>query len=107
MLSLCFFLGSLRTNLVFVLIFVGASIGFFLAAASYWVIAEGNQALGRKLLRGTGGCFFFADLMGWYLLFSAVIASMELPIPDLPVVDLSKYIKARPRGSHTVKTAVN
>ena len=103
MLSFAYLLGSLRTNLVFVLIFVAATIGFGLAAGAFWYIAQGDASYGTSLLKGVGGSFFAADILGWYLFFGSIIASMELPIPDLPVFDLSTVIKARPRGSASRK----
>jgi hypothetical protein len=105
MLSFAFLLGSFRTNLVFVLIFVAATIGFGMAAGAFWQIAKGNPTLGNTLLKGVGGSFFFADILGWYLFFGSIIALMELPIPDLPVFDLSTVIKARPRGHVAAKEA--
>lgn len=97
-LSLAFLLGSLRTNLVFVLIFVFSATGFGTAAAGFWYIADGHATYGTNLLVATGAAFFAADMLGWYLFFSAIIATMELPIPDLPIFDLSQVIKPRPRG---------
>lgn len=70
MLSFVFLLGSLRTNLVFVLIFVAATLGFSFASAGLWYTAAGNMALGNKFVVATGACFFAADILGWYLLFA-------------------------------------
>lgn len=72
MLSLVFLLGSLRTNLVFVLIFVCAIMGFCFASAGFWYAAAGQAALGGKMVVATGACFFVADMLGWYLLFAIV-----------------------------------
>ena len=91
-LSLAFLMGSLRTNLVFVIIFVLATIGFATAGAAFFYIAEGAAATANTMLVTTGACFFVAALLGWYLFFGAIIAIMELPIPDLPVFDLSTVI---------------
>lgn len=99
MLSFVYLVGSLRTNLCFALIFLVATIGFELGAAGFFLIAFGSAAAGGRCIVGLGACFFVADLIGWYLLLSAVIQIMELPIPDLPVVDLSTKIKGRSRGT--------
>ncbi|CEJ90113.1 hypothetical protein VHEMI05917 [[Torrubiella] hemipterigena] len=98
MLSLVFLLGSLRTNLVFVMIFVCAILGFSFASAGLFYGAAGNMASSEMFVKATGGAFFAADMLGWYLLFAIVIAIMELPVPDLPVFDLSNVIKARSRA---------
>lgn len=100
-LSFAFLLGSLRTNLVFVLIFVCATCGFGMAAGAFWAIAQNDMANGQTLLQWTGGVFFAASLLGWYLFFGSIIATMELPIPDLPVFDMSTIVKARKRSRGT------
>jgi hypothetical protein len=83
---------------MFFLIFVFATTGFGTATAGFWYIANGDATYGTNLLIATGAAFFAADMLGWYLFFSAIIATMELPMPDLPIFDLSQVIKARPRG---------
>lgn len=98
MLSFVYMVGSLRTNLCLFLIFVVATIGFELGAAGFFLLSYGHAVSGGRCIVGLGACFFVADLIGWYLTLGAVIAIMELPIPDLPVGDLSTRIKARPRG---------
>lgn len=98
MLSFVYLVGSLRTNGCFALIFLVATIGFELGGAGFFLLSYGHAAAGGRCIVGLGACFFVADLIGWYLLLGAVIQIMELPIPDLPVLDLSTRIKARPRG---------
>lgn len=83
---------------MFVLIFICATTGFGFAAGAFWQVALGNMAWGIQLVVATGACFFAASMLGWYLFASIIIATMELPIPDLPVFDLSTVIKAKPRG---------
>lgn len=73
--------------------------GFGFAAGAFWNIAEGNTALGAKLVVGAGGCFWAAAMLGWYLLAALLFQIMELPIPQIPIVDLSEVIKAK--GSKT------
>lgn len=72
MLSLVFLLGSLRTNLVFVFIFVFAILGFSFASAGLFYTALGDAEFGGKMVVATGACFFGADMLGWYLLFAIV-----------------------------------
>ncbi|CAN9212987.1 unnamed protein product [Alternaria alternata] len=97
-LSFIFLLGSLRVNVVFVLIFMFATIGFGLGAGAFFNLSNGNAVVGTRLATGTGACFFAASVLGFYFLLALIIAIMELPVPDLPVCDLSMVIKARPRG---------
>lgn len=97
-LSFIFLLGSLRVNGVFVVIFLVVTIGFGMAAGAFFHLARGNVALGTKLATGVGACFFAASVLGFYFFLALIIAIMELPIPDLPVFDLSTVIKAKSRS---------
>ncbi|RDW64933.1 hypothetical protein BP6252_10584 [Coleophoma cylindrospora] len=92
MLSTIFLVCSFRTNVVFVLIFTCADLGFILVTGAFWQLAQGNAAVGSKLLVGTGACFFGACVAGWYLLFVIMIATVDMPF-SLPVGDLSTLIK--------------
>jgi hypothetical protein len=96
-LSFIFLMGSLRTNLVFVFLFIFATIGFGLGAGAFFHISQGNVVTGARLAKGLGACFFATGVLGFYFLLALMIAIMELPIPDLPVFDMSTVIKARPR----------
>lgn len=97
--SFIFLLGSLRVNGVFVLIFTVVTLGFGLGAGAFFHFGKGNLALGAKLATGTGACFFAASALGFYFLTALMIAIMELPLPDLPVFDLSTVIKAKSRAA--------
>lgn len=94
-LSFIFLLCSTRTNLFFFLIFVAATMGFGFASGSFWNVANGNMALGQEFLVATGACFWAAAMLGWYLLLAIMIPVMELPIPSLPIVDLSTIVKPK------------
>ncbi|KAL2069815.1 hypothetical protein VTL71DRAFT_14494 [Oculimacula yallundae] len=93
-LSTIFLVCSLRTNVVFVVVFIGASLGFFLAAGSFWTTAQG-MTIGATLLVGAGGAFFVAAMSGWYLLAAIMFATLDLPwgLGSIPVGDLSTLIK--------------
>lgn len=97
-LSFIFLVGFIRTNLVFVIVFTVVTLGFILASISQWKFFYGDLVASEQFLVATGASFFVASCLGWYLLLAQMIAVMELPIPDLPVFDLSTVIKARPRG---------
>jgi hypothetical protein len=108
-LSFIFLICSFRTNAVFVVVFLGATIGFGLATASLWMDALGNAAQGATLIKvpfplvkfqyevtnisqGAGGSFFVAAMAGWYLLAALMFAILDMPF-GLPVGDLSTVIK--------------
>ncbi|KAF1363674.1 hypothetical protein EJ07DRAFT_103002 [Lizonia empirigonia] len=95
-LSFIFLVGSLRTNLVFIFIF--ATIGFGLGAGASFHLSRDNIVVGTRLATGLGACFFATGVLGFYFLLALVVAIMELPIPDIPVGDMSTVIKARLRG---------
>ncbi|KAF3054103.1 hypothetical protein E8E11_011671 [Didymella keratinophila] len=97
-LSFIFLVGSLRTNLVFVIIFIFATIGFGLGAGAFFHLARGNIVVGTRLATGLGACFFATGVLGFYFLLALTVAIMELPIPDIPVGDMSTVIKAKSRG---------
>jgi hypothetical protein len=96
-LSFVYLICSLRTNIVFVGIFAAATLGFSLAAAAFWITAEGLTTIGARCLVGTGGCFFAAAMFGWYLLCVIMFATLDLPfgLARLPVMDLSTVIKGK------------
>jgi succinate-acetate transporter protein len=48
-LTLMYLICALRINLVFVIIFLFLDIAFFLLAAAYWLIAQGNTDLASKV----------------------------------------------------------
>lgn len=98
MLSFLFLICSIRTNAIFVLIFICATCGFSFAAAGLFYTAAGAAATGTTMVVACGACFFAADLLGWYLLFAIMIQIMELPVPDLPIFDLSTVVKAKSRS---------
>ena len=96
-LSFVFLICSLRTNVILVAIFVCATMGFSFDAAGLWYTAQGDAEMGKRLTIGCGAIFFFTDFLFWYLFMGSMITIMELPLPDLPVFDLSTVVKAKSR----------
>jgi hypothetical protein len=84
-----------RTNVCFLLIFVVATIGFSFAGTAFFSLSQGNAAFATTMIVGTGACFFVASCIGWYLLLAAIIEIQEIPIPSLPIFDLSTHVKAK------------
>lgn len=94
---LCFFymILALRTNLVFFLIFLTLVPAFCLLAAAFWYNAEdykGNAEYVKTLILAAGALTFVTDLLGWYIFFAILLASLDFPF-QLPVVDLSRWVK--------------
>ncbi|TVY41390.1 Protein alcS [Lachnellula subtilissima] len=92
LLSMIFFICSFRTNAVFVMVFTGVTLGFALATAGLWNMADGNAARGQQLLEGAGGCWFVASIAAWYFLLSVMMVVVDMPF-TVPVFDLSTIIK--------------
>ena len=93
--SFIFTIGSLRTNVPFVIVFVCLDFLFGLFAAAEFQIGhhptEEGIAYAGKLLVIAGGFGFVAMVMGWYLAIITVCASTGVPCP-LPVFDLSTKV---------------
>ncbi|MCJ1321246.1 hypothetical protein MMC15_006590 [Xylographa vitiligo] len=79
---------ALRTNIVFVIIFLFLDLALYLLAAAYWTLAEGNTALGAQLEVAAGACVFVFCMAGWYLLIVQLMQAVDFPL-SLPVGDLS------------------
>ena len=75
--SFAFMLGSIRVNVLFVLVFFGLVMLFaFIAAADLYVASAGaalDPAHLDKLLAIAGGFGMIGAVCGWYVLFRAVL----------------------------------
>lgn len=71
-----FFIFTLKTNLVFAMIFFFVDIGAWLLSAAYWKVASGNYDVALKLqkarfflvtanLKAGGSMTFIVALLGW------------------------------------------
>ncbi|KAK6222649.1 hypothetical protein LQW54_000830 [Pestalotiopsis sp. IQ-011] len=90
-----FLLCSVRTNVVFVIIFLSLTMCIGFITGAYWQLAKdyaGNAAFAGKLLVGAGACSFVTTAGGWWLLLAQLLASVDFPF-NLPVGDLSTVIK--------------
>lgn len=92
LLCLVYLICALRTNIIFVLIFVTLVPAFGCLAGSFWQSAQGNAAIALTLQHAAGGLTFATSLLGWYLFFVQLLASVDFPL-NLPVGDLSRFIK--------------
>ena len=89
---LCFvyFIIALRTNIIFVLIFLLLVPAFGCLAAVFFLGAQGITATGIQTT--AGALTFVVCLLGWYLFFVQLLAAVDFPL-NLPVGDLSRFIK--------------
>ncbi|SMR54267.1 unnamed protein product [Zymoseptoria tritici ST99CH_3D1] len=92
---------ALRTNLVFFLIFLFLVPSFGLLAGAFWLLAEDfdpanptttNAATAKTCIIAAGATTFVVDMLGWYIFFAILLASLDFPF-QLSVVDLSRYVK--------------
>ncbi|KAL6717161.1 hypothetical protein ACLMJK_005076 [Lecanora helva] len=82
---------ALRTNLVFVAIFLGLLMTFVVLTGSYWALGAGNGALAQKLQVAAGAFGFMAVMAGWWIFFAQMLASVDFPF-QIPVGDISHLI---------------
>ncbi|TVY14460.1 Protein alcS [Lachnellula arida] len=98
-LSFVFLVCSLRTNVAFVVIFFTLVLGFCLLAGSYWQSANGignadasATALAGRLQIAGGASLFVTCMSGWWIFSAIMLASLDFPF-QIPVGDLSTFIK--------------
>ncbi|KAJ2993131.1 hypothetical protein NUW58_g1939 [Xylaria curta] len=85
---------SVRTNVAFVIVFLTLVIAFGLITGAYWALAQdytGNGAFAAKLLEGAGASSFVCTAASWWILFSLMFASVDMPF-SLPLGDLSTRV---------------
>ena len=78
-----FLVCSIRTNLIFFLIFFTLVPTFALLAGSYLQLAQGQAVLAVKLAEASGAFAFVTCMLGWYIFFAIMLASVDFPF-DLP-----------------------
>ena len=82
-------LGSLRTNVTFVILFTVLDVAFFLLAAGYFRIGEGGDA--TKILQAAGVFAFLTTICGWWIMLALVLGSTGMPF-TVPLGDLSGFL---------------
>jgi len=82
-LCLIYLVCSIRTNLVFFLIFFTLVPAFGLLAATFFMNAKGNLATAAKTEEAAGAFTFVTCILGWYILMAIMLASVDFPF-DLP-----------------------
>lgn len=115
-LSLIFLICSLRTNIIYFIVFLTLVVGFFLEAGEYFAIgaAAVNAAATLRivstypsgghtpttksrltigsLVQGAGISYFISVAAGWYILLAQMLAALDFPF-SIPVGDISMMIK--------------
>lgn len=93
-LTFCYLICSIRTNAIFMAIFLFLDIALFLLAAAYWIGAEGRLALAGNLQIASGAFVFAFCILAWYLFLAQLMQSLDFPF-SLPIFDLSSKIKGQ------------
>ena len=78
-LCLIYMICALRTNLVFVGIFLFLVPAFGCLAGAYWHLAQGNVSTALTLLKAGGACCFVVCALGWWIFFAILLASLDFP----------------------------
>jgi succinate-acetate transporter protein len=82
-LCLIYLICSIRTNLVFFLIFFTLVPAFGLLAGAFLHAAKGNAGIAVKCQEAAGAFTFVTCMCGWYILLAIMLASVDFPF-DLP-----------------------
>ena len=82
-LCLIYLICSIRTNLIFFLIFFTLVPAFGLLAGAFLNLANGQAAVAAKCQEAAGAFAFVTCLLGWYILLAIMLASVDFPF-DLP-----------------------
>jgi succinate-acetate transporter protein len=112
LLCLIYLVCSLRTNVVFVVIFFTLVLAFGCLAGSFWqnanAIANSDPAaaaLAHRLQVAGGACAFVTSLAGWWIFAAIMLASLDFPF-QIPVGDLSTMIKGASESEKMKKQRV-
>lgn len=74
-----FLICSIRTNVVFFLIFLLLVPAFGCLAGAYWSLAEGKSSTANTLLIAAGALTFVVDMLGWWIFAAIMLASLDFP----------------------------
>ncbi|KAJ9640832.1 hypothetical protein H2204_003121 [Knufia peltigerae] len=83
---------SLRTNVVFFLIFLTLIPTFGCLSASFFDAAHGRAATALTLQHAGAALLLLVSLLGWYIFLALVFLAVDFPL-SLPLGDLSTVIK--------------
>ncbi|KAH6686449.1 GPR1/FUN34/yaaH family-domain-containing protein [Plectosphaerella plurivora] len=89
-----FMVASVRTNIVFFLIFVLLVPCFGCLSGSFFAVAKGASSHAVTLQHVGAGLLFGVTLLGWYIFLALVLQAVDFPF-SLPLGDLSTRIPGR------------
>jgi hypothetical protein len=78
-LCLIYMVCALRTNMVFVGIFASLVPAFGCLAGAYWHLAQANVGTATTLIVAGGACTFVTCVLGWWIFFAILLASLDFP----------------------------
>ncbi|KAJ6072660.1 hypothetical protein N7467_010745 [Penicillium canescens] len=87
-----FTIASIRTNLVFFMVFLTLTPSVCCLAAAFFALASGRAAAAATYQHVGAGLLLAVSLMGWYIFLSLILLAVDFPF-RLPVGDLSTIIK--------------
>lgn len=78
-LCLVYLICSLRTNLIFVLIFLPLPSTFSCLAGMFWYLGQGDTATATTLQIAGGAQAFIVCVLGWYLFTALMLTTVDAP----------------------------
>lgn len=78
-LCLIYLVLALRTNLVFVGIFLTLVFAFGFLSGSFWYAAQGKAALAGRLQIAGGAFAFVTCMFGWWIFAAIMLAALDFP----------------------------
>lgn len=82
---------SIRTNVVFFMIFLTLVFTFTLLAGAFLQLNNGNVVLAQRLQVASGAFAFCTCIFGWWIFIAIMLASLDFPF-EVPVGDLSRFV---------------
>jgi succinate-acetate transporter protein len=70
---------SLRTNVVFFMIFLTLTIAFSCLAGAFWQLSNGNTLLAGRLQVTAGALTFATCMFGWWIFIAILLAGVDFP----------------------------
>jgi succinate-acetate transporter protein len=91
-LCLVFLICSLRTNIVYVVVFTTLVAAFGLLTGEHFQLAVGNTDLAASLQVAAGAALLVTSIAIWWIFFATMLEALDFPF-QIPVGDLSWIIK--------------
>ncbi|KEF58092.1 uncharacterized protein A1O9_06015 [Exophiala aquamarina CBS 119918] len=87
---LTFLILSVKTNLVFMSIFLFVTAGAWILSGAYWKLSTGDYSGAETLQKAGGAIIFVAGVLAWYMTVAMMSAEMQFSV-CLPVGDLGRF----------------